>query len=386
MKKIRKSTFAGSFTTIALVMILLVKLILALIFFNFLRGIVTRQTEINTKENVAHSRELIISNLREHEVVLSNAAVGLTHFYRQMSAASVGVISAPRETLLDVQAVKSYLHDMMINVSNSLDIYFSNNITWNLPGGFAAFGSGWSPDNDWDNTKRPWFIAAKNAQGEIAFSQPYVDSDTDNIIITLSMIVFNGTEDIGVIASDVTVNDLGKIVNSKRNYQNQEIYIINREGLFITHDDINAVLKKDLFAEKKLEKHRLQILLSEDLYLIDNNHFIYSSVIPHTDWILVSIIPASVIFAETNAFILYLVLFCIFMFACVTTVSIVFAHRKITIPLSKVLNMTNSLADKEFNISPESFGNDEIGEIQHALMKIRDKLKSGIDSLYSHMG
>jgi len=367
----RKTSFARSFTTVSLIMILIVKLIMTLIFFNYLRIVVTDLTEFNTKENVAHSRERVVSGLMEHECSLDSAAIGIAHFFKlQMATGDI---------------IRSYLNDMTEKIPNNLDIYFTNNRVWNQPGGFAVFASGWTPENDWDNTARSWFTDAKKEQGRIVYSEPYVDADTNDIIVTISKTVFNGTEDIGVIASDITVNNLGEIINMMKNFSDQEIYIINSEGLFITHEDINAVMKNNFFADKNLDRYRDTVLNKPDTFKVDKDVFIYSSVIPHADWILVTTIPSSVVFAQTNKFTMYLIIFCALMFACVAFISIMYVHKKFTVPLNDMLKFTDALIAKDYSVNITAFKNNEIGDIQASLIKIRDNLKSNIDSLNQHL-
>jgi len=374
MKKRSKTTFAGSFTTASLIMILIINLILTLLFVNYLRIIVIDLTEFNTKENVAYSKELIVSGLSEHECTIINAGIGIAHFNRQR--------------MLSNEVIKNYLYDMNEKLPDSLDIYFTNNIEWNQSGGFFVSASGWLPEENWDNTARSWFIDAKNKEGMIVYSEPYVDADTGTVIVTLSKTVFDnlalGTADIGVIANDITVNNLGELINLMKNYEGQEIYIINSKGLFITHDDIKAVMKNDFFTDKNLEKYRESVLAGSDTFNMDKHFFIYSSVIPHTDWVIVSTIPASVVFSRANLFIIRLIIFSCLMFLCVAAISIIFAHRKLTIPLRDVIIFTDALALKNYNVNISGFRNDEIGDIQMSLIKIRDNLKSNIDSLNEH--
>ena len=177
MKKRVKTTLAGSFTAVSLIMILIINLIMTLLFVNYLRGIVIELTENNTKENVAYSKEVIVSGLKEHECTLNNAGIAIAHFYRQR--------------MLTDNDIKSYLTDMNERQPDSLDIYFTNNNVWNQSGGFAVFASGWIPEDDWDNTARPWFTDAKKKEGRIAYSEPYVDADSGDVIVTLSMTVYD---------------------------------------------------------------------------------------------------------------------------------------------------------------------------------------------------
>ena len=372
MERRRTASFAKSFTTVSLLMILIVKLILSLIFFIYLRSVVINLTEVNTKDTIAYSKEMIVSDMKEQEQALAYASVGIAHLFRQ----SNGSVS--------MEEIALFLNDMTKRLPNILDVYFTNNKVWHQTGGFAAFGSGWIPDRDWDNTNRLWFTEAKNAQGAVAYSQPYIDADTGDIVVTLSMTVFNSSSDIGVIAADVTVNSLWEIINSVKSHKNQEIYLINNDGLYITHEDIKAIMEDDFFTVKHLENYRSQMLGETEFVKIDNKQFVYSSAIPQTKSILVSVIPSSSIFSGTNLFTFRLIIFSILMFICVAVVTLVFTHRKITIPLNNVLFVSDALARNDFEIQITKFRNDEIGELQNSLIKIRDSLKSNIDSLQKH--
>ena len=369
--KNNKGSLAKSFSTVSLLIILIVKITLLIIFYSGLRTFIKDLTEVNAKANVAHSQELIVSILKGYEQTLMHTSIGIKQFFRQQN--------------ISVESVSGYLYDIKQKTPNSIDIYFTNNNVWNQPGGFAAFSGGWKPDDDWDNTARSWFIDAKNAHDQIAYSEPYVDSDTGNIVVTLSKTVFDGAADIGVIAKDFTVNSLGETLNFMRNYPGQEVYIINSDGFFITYDDINQVMIKNFFDSENTRQYREEILNSDSFYKFDKSLFIYSSVIPQTDWHIVSVIPVHVIFARLNIFTTWLLIFSVGMFICIAIILIVFVHKNITVPLTDMLNVTNAIAKKDYNVDIPKFRNDEIGDIQKMLITIRDNLKSNIDSLHDHI-
>ena len=370
--KVKRSSFARLFTAVSLFMIIFTAATLILLFFFNLRSISTGLIESKIKADFAHSRALIFSDIEQHEDALKLAAISVNHFFEH------GITS--------VEAIENFLADIEENVPNSISVYFTNNIKWNEPGGFAAFSDRWIPDDDWDNTQRPWFTVAKEAQGSIAFSEPYVDATTNEIIVTLSMTVFNSRgEDIGVIADDVEVYYLGAMINAMRFFPGQEVFIINEDGLFITHDDINAVMEKDFFLESGLEHYRQNILDSNDFFITDRNVLLYSSAIPHTDWILVTTIPRTVIFAEINNIIIHLIIICIIILAVVAVISGLFTYRMLTVPLKEILLVTDSLAKMDFTINIKKFRTDEIGDIQYALIEIRDSLRENIHSLQMHL-
>jgi len=368
MKKPKKTSFAKLFTAVSLLMILTITISLSVIFFYNLRHIVTNLTELNTKTSVARSQDMVLSFIKEHEETLKQFSVGVTHLFNQRTVST--------------ESVAGFLRDIKEITPNSLDLYFTNNLMWNKPGGFAAFAGGWIPDDDWDNTQRSWFTDAKKAQGKIAFSEPYVDSETGDVIITLSMMVFDGEgADIGVAADDVAVNVMREMINAMRGFPGQEMYIINADGLFITHEDINAVMKKDFFKELKLDKYRASVLGFPDFFKIDNKIFIYSSAIPHTGWILVSTIPSSVIFNDINTLILRLIILCIAMLAVVVFVLVFFVAQKISSPIKAIHSALEKLKDGDLTVKAAVKSEDEIGELSDFFNMTLEKIKNLVGTI-----
>ena len=375
-KKNRKTSFVRLLTTVTLLMIIFSTVTLSLVFFYNLRKTIANFTEQNMKTSMAYSREMVVSALKEHEDLLEYSATGIVYLLKQKAT---------------VESIAGFLRDESGKITNCLDLYYTNNRVWNQEGGFAAFAGGWVPDDDWDNTRRDWFIDAKNAKGEAAYSQPYVDAETGEIIVTISMTVFDDSEnDIGVIADDVTINDLRGMIDETRSFPRQEIFIINADGLYITHENTVAVMVKDFFTESGLEQYRRNVLQtdsrsSNDFFIIDRTNVIYSSDIPHTGWVLVTVVPSSVIFADYNNLILRLIIISFAILAAIAVSSSMLTHRMLSVPLAGLMRIADSLAGMDFGVNIDQNRADEIGDIQRALIKIRNSLKEAFDKLNAHL-
>jgi len=164
------------------------------------------------------------------------------------------------------------------------------------------------------------------------------------------MTIFNNDgEDIGVVADDVEVNDLGQLLNEMISYQGQEIYIINNDELFITNDDINMVMEKDFFTEKSLDHYRNDVLNSGDIVISDRNILLYSSAISGTDWILITTIPKAVIFAETNRLLLFIIIITSGLLIFAAFILIIFIRRMVK-PLGNVVSTLNEISS-DWNLS-----------------------------------
>jgi methyl-accepting chemotaxis protein len=93
---------------------------------------------------------------------------------------------------------------------------------------------------------------------------------------------------------------LGSILEKHSTLPQQQSFFITQDGLFITNPNESAVMQKDLFRELGLERYRSSVLNASSFSTMDDTVFIASSLIPQSNWLLVSVIPTSSIFADAN--------------------------------------------------------------------------------------
>ncbi|MDR1219289.1 MAG: methyl-accepting chemotaxis protein [Treponema sp.] len=290
----KKPSFTFLFTAMCLSITVLSMVILATVSLIHLRRFSYTEIESATKENIAN-----ISS--QAEAIITTHTASLEH-------ATISAITFMREPTVDEEALTAYFVDMGAAVVDTLVIYCTNNLRWNGQGGYYAGSDGWIPDADWNNLERPWYQDAKKMQGEIAFTLPYVDATTGQVIVTLSRTVFDKDgRDLGVLAVDVTINSLGSILEKHSTLPQQQSFFITQDGLFITNPDESAVMEKDLFSALGLERYRSEVLNTPSFSAMDDEVFIASSFIPQTNWRLVSVIPTSSVFASANRTLLQII-------------------------------------------------------------------------------
>ncbi|MDR0569265.1 MAG: methyl-accepting chemotaxis protein [Spirochaetaceae bacterium] len=369
----KKKSFAAMFSGVCMGVIGLSVILLSLIFFISLRTISYRQAKENTAETMLRLQKEVFAMLNEHATLLKNTASAVTSML------------ALREEL-----PKTELEDFLIETMKALPdvsyLYYTTNIRWNLPGGCFVINDRWIPDEDYDQTQRSWFVNAKKAGGRIAYADPYVEGSTGNLTIALSMTVFDRTgKDIGVAAEEITVDSFAGILDSVHG-KAQEVYLLDRNGTFIIHSDKSAVMQKNFFAERNLERYRNAILSARDSFSSsDREVFIQSAVIPGADWILVSVIPTAVVFAEFNRVLIRLMLISLGLLAVSAVISGGFTRAMLTIPIHDVERIAAALANQDFSVSVAKFRSDDIGAMQYALIKIRDSLRASLDELHASL-
>ena len=108
-------------------------------------------------------------------------------------------------------------------------------------------GAGWTPPDGYDPTERDWYKSALKAEGETTIVSPYVDAQTNGVIISISRMLSNGKD---VLSLDVTMNHIQDIVADLNIKDKGYGYILNQDGMIIAHPDES---KKGTFITDTLE-------------------------------------------------------------------------------------------------------------------------------------
>lgn len=290
--------FAARFTVISLVILTLITVSLSLIFFINFQTLSYKKIEITLGENVTRLRDTMIAKFNEWSALVRYAALGAAPFMAQEPP--------------NIQIIENlFRHTMDVQLDVRL-MYCTNNLVWNEPGGYVLSYPNFIPPDDWNNTRRSWFVGAKAHPGEITYTDPYVDIVTKTLITSVVTNVYDKSgRDVGVLAADIEIDFLGTMLQSNVFLPRQQIFLINEQGLFIAESDTDremfitkpgreSVLQRDFFIDRQLEPYRQDILSSPSFFKMDSHLFIYSVSIPNVDWILVSLVPTSVIFTGMN--------------------------------------------------------------------------------------
>ncbi|CAH2214847.1 methyl-accepting chemotaxis protein [Tepidibacter aestuarii] len=111
------------------------------------------------------------------------------------------------------------------------------------------------PD-DFDPTTRPWYTGAVKNNGSIAWTDPYIDTDTGQITITASKAIISNNQVIGIVALDVSLNKLSDEISKIKIGKEGYISLNTIEGITIAHKDkseigTNNISKLDVWNDIK---------------------------------------------------------------------------------------------------------------------------------------
>lgn len=185
--------------------------------------------------------------------------------------------------------IERFLLEESKRYMDSLDKDFTG--IYGLFGGVYIDGVGWVPDEDYVPQERPWYTTAVEAEGRAAIVSPYLDEQTNTIMISVSQLLSDGESvaslDIAMnevqnIAEDITLNgfgygmvldDTGLVVAHSDESQKGKNYLEDREFKDTETDDmVRRVYQAEGEAfEMELDGTRCMVfskVIQEDWYIV----------------------------------------------------------------------------------------------------------------------
>ncbi|MCI4624711.1 MAG: HAMP domain-containing protein [Candidatus Magnetoovum sp. WYHC-5] len=108
-------------------------------------------------------------------------------------------------------------------------------------------GSDWIPDANYDPRQRTWYLQALMAEKN-TFTVPYKDAKTGKMIVTIAQPVIVNKRLIGVVATNLYINEIVSIIDTLKIGQGSYSHLVDDSGIYITHEDNELALKKDIRA------------------------------------------------------------------------------------------------------------------------------------------
>nr|WP_315020086.1 methyl-accepting chemotaxis protein [uncultured Aminipila sp.] len=246
-------------------------------------------------------------------------------------------------------------------------------------------GAGWIPDSSFDlKTREYCFDKQEEIDKGYIISEPYQDSDTGNMIITVAVPLYN-TDDsqiIGVSAIDVTINELSDMVaQSKSNYSNAYKMLFSAKNDVLASKDSKLLLKgadKVGFSQEMMDE--IAKPSNKVIEFKDNGESCFGVVKTTRDagWKVAYIIPEKDFMSVTNAtkrniMIVYIAAI-IILYLVMTVVA-----RSVVAPLRKLTDVTDELAKGNLDAEIDIKSADETGRLADSMRSLVVRLRQYID-------
>lgn len=238
--------------------------------------------------------------------------------------------------------------------------------------------SGWVPGDDWILTERDWYLEGKDNE-EIAFGEPYYDSQTGDICVSATVRMGN-VDAVRVLAVDVYLNYLSDVVSNIDESGGIRSFLVTKESqTIIAHPDTDMIARTlsdpgmdGLYAAigKAIGNQKIA---AGDFFSVQG-YFVCLNEIDGTDWILVSYMSRNEVLAGLHQMEMVMIVI-----AAVAAAALIFATfhlmNRVVKPVGRVTDVIQKVAEGDFSQTIEVKGKDEIAvmgaHMQEFLVQMR---------------
>jgi len=221
--------------------------------------------------NTIYSETLVNQSLFDYKEQL-NAITNTVENYMKAFELSTDITAnnANVRSILDNpdETYESFLNDAIQGIyeqanNNAVDIAYlyigyENGATYTYPS--------WDT-SDYDPRTRGWYKEAMAEPNKVNWSAPYIDIDNGKLVMTATKVVENmNGEPIGVVAADINLDSLQKMMNSYSLGETGYIVAVDQNGYILNHPEDQGKESSDAFTYvgKKTEEKTIIDYVEKD--------------------------------------------------------------------------------------------------------------------------
>lgn len=207
-------------------------------------------------------------------------------------------------------------------------------------------GTGWIPDEGFVPMDRPWYVEARASIGRVAIVDPYVDLQTNTVMMSLSKTLCDAKS---VVAVDFSMDQLQTITEKLAEAGESDMEIVlNRKYQVIAHSD-RAEVGKDYAAEAGTFGAALVKNLraaKEDSFSLGygNATYIVYTVPVADEWLCLSVFDATAAFAQLRSTLAFTIISALLVVAVVFSLMARF-NRKDQLAQQLTANLSQAKSD-----------------------------------------
>ncbi|MZK53575.1 methyl-accepting chemotaxis protein [Clostridium beijerinckii] len=254
---------------------------------------------------------------------------------------------------------------------------------------------GWIPDNDFNCTERVWYKDALKSDSVI-YSDPYIDSETKKLVVTVAKSIKKDGAVIGVLGTDINMESISNEVQKAQPINNSYGFLLDEKDEFVIHPNkefqpsadklknIRDVLSGSLSSMVGKGSSESNVVKLKDYDGI--NKYFAIAPITSSKWTMGIAVPNAEFLKPLTGLIISFIAMFVFLMIIFSMVALYFAS-KISRPISLVTNLINKTTSLDLEMKKEDEfekllqNEDEIGIIARAVTSLRKELRETIEVL-----
>ncbi|PSL51124.1 methyl-accepting chemotaxis protein [Salsuginibacillus halophilus] len=225
---------------------------------------------------------------------------------------------------------------------------------------------------DFDATERPWYTAAEANPGETVWTSPYIDIETDELIITAARTIETG----GVKAIDISLDAMVSALETADTGYEGELALIDEEGVYIAHT--NEAQIGDEVADSSYLANAVSA--DEQGSVEGEGQTAYYQTVDGFGWTILANYDDDILYQDL-ATVRYTFIIVSIIAVLIGIAGAYAAAGRFTRPVREMRNHVQQLADGDLNREVHVQSRDEIGELGTALQTMTNELRGLIGSI-----
>ena len=273
--------------------------------------------------------------------------------------------------------------------------YYWTTVTPLPQGGTLIMSYDWAPPNDeWDQSTRPWFIGAMKNPGEL-YCYSYLNVRTNAYCISFTEAILDDRKQpVGVVGFDIGLDALASSIADIKISENSITYIINEDGLYVSCPDSSKIMneKYNYFEEQNVPADIRGIFFEHPSTDIMNGNYYSSRRIGITPWAVAITGPESDFTSEftRNIIIIVIVVLVIIVAAILVSSMYVMSVQKkagelgeqLAVEMDKIKGVITEVTASRMELSKN--GDDMAASAQDTATSIT-QVRANIDSMHQQI-
>lgn len=219
----------------------------------------------------------------------------------------------------------------------------------------------------YDPRKRPWYIMALENKGKPTVINPYISTNSGQVVVTVSQTVSDGH---GIVSISLSLQELTKIANEIKIGKEGYVYILDKNSNILVHPTLKPGSKAEGAIFEQMMKQKNGIMRYEYegqkrmAFLITNEY---------TGWLIGGTMSEAEIIAAAKP-ILITTLSIVLLFLVIGGVIIYFVTLSITRPLQVLVDASEQISNGDLRVTIPIGSHDEFGQLSMSFNKMSSSL------------
>ncbi|MGR9047153.1 methyl-accepting chemotaxis protein [Halobacillus faecis] len=234
--------------------------------------------------------------------------------------------------------------------------------------------------SEFDPRERPWYKDAVE-NGDLIWTAPYMDTNTNETIMSVARAVVDDNEVMGVFSIDLNMNSLLNLVEGVKIADSGYAAIFDDKGTFLSHPDPELVgtdVSEESYYVKIMEQDQPSGVIT---YEYDGKEKALGySINETTGWIIVGTVDKAEL-EEKGAAVLLPITITVLVILILSVIVSVMIARRIRQPITDLQKNMKRVEEGDLTVDLIQHRDDEIGQLSASTHEMKESIKRIIEQL-----